>query len=163
MDDEAGLEAVQKVVDSLDDIYALQDPLVEPDVLRDILRDDRLHMLLQVGGEEQGTAAILYDDLVNPAGLTVFLLLYSLLTAKPFQLYDRISCTVMSPARLPPGDAVSRCRDAMEAIRNATGHKLQREKAYVLQLLSLPHMQVSGGGSKRYDCNLLMEVCLYTV
>lgn len=34
----------------------------------------------------------------------------------------------------------------MEAIRNATGHKLQREKAYVLQLLSLPHMQVSGGG-----------------
>lgn len=48
-DDEAGLEAVQKVVDSLDDIYALQDPLVEADVLRDILRDDRLHMLLQVG------------------------------------------------------------------------------------------------------------------
>lgn len=47
-DDEAGLEAVQKVVDSLDDIYALQDPLVEADVLRDILRDDRLHMLLQV-------------------------------------------------------------------------------------------------------------------
>ena len=47
-DDEAGLEAVQKIVDSLDDVYALQDPLVEPDVLRDILRDDRLHMLLQV-------------------------------------------------------------------------------------------------------------------
>lgn len=47
-DEEAGLEAVQKVVDSLDDIYALQDPLVEADVLRDILRDDRLHMLLQV-------------------------------------------------------------------------------------------------------------------
>lgn len=47
-DEEAGLEAVQKVVDSLDDIYALQDPLVEPDVLRDILRDDRLHMMLQV-------------------------------------------------------------------------------------------------------------------
>lgn len=102
-DDEAGLEAVQKIVDSLDDVYALQDPLVEPDVLRDILRDDRLHMLLQ--------------------------------------LYDRISCTVMSPARLPPGDAVSRCRDAIESIRNSTGHKLQREKAYVLQLLSLPHMQ----------------------
>lgn len=47
-DEEAGLEAVEKVVDSLDDIYALQDPLVETDVLRDILRDDRLHMLLQV-------------------------------------------------------------------------------------------------------------------
>lgn len=39
---------MQKVVDSLDDIYALQDPLVDLDVLRDILRDDRLHMLLQV-------------------------------------------------------------------------------------------------------------------
>lgn len=43
---------MQKVVDSLDDIYALQDPLVETDVLRDILRDDRLHMLLQVRGRE---------------------------------------------------------------------------------------------------------------
>lgn len=61
------------------------------------------------------------------------------------QLYDRISCTVMSPTRLPPGDSVSRCRDAMEALRIATGHKLQREKAYVLQLLSLPHMQVGVG------------------
>lgn len=49
-DEEAGLEAVQKVVDSLDDIYALQNPLVEQDVMRDILRDDRLHMLLQVRG-----------------------------------------------------------------------------------------------------------------
>lgn len=73
---------------------------------------------------------------------TVLCIYVSLPLSFNLQLYDRISCTVMSPARLPPGDAVSRCRDAMEAIRNATGHKLQREKAYVLQLLSLPHMQV---------------------
>lgn len=59
------------------------------------------------------------------------------------QLYDRISCTVMSPSRAPPGDAVSRCRDAVDAIHLATGHKLGREKAELLQLLSLPHIQVS--------------------
>lgn len=47
-DEEAGLEAVQKVLDSLDDIHAVQDPFVDPDVLRDILRDTRLHNLLQV-------------------------------------------------------------------------------------------------------------------
>lgn len=47
-DEEAGLEAVQKVVESLDDIYALQDPFVDNETLRDILHDDRLHLLLQV-------------------------------------------------------------------------------------------------------------------
>lgn len=68
-DDEAGLEAVQKVVDSLDDIYALQDPLVEQDVLRDILRDDRLHMLLQVRRRSPSLAdntLFFVDDRVNP-------------------------------------------------------------------------------------------------
>lgn len=68
-DDEAGLEAVQKVVDSLDDIYALQDPLVEADVLRDILRDDRLHMLLQVRRRYPESCLIVHlqeDDSINP-------------------------------------------------------------------------------------------------
>lgn len=58
------------------------------------------------------------------------------------QLYDRISCTVMSPSRAPPGDAVSRCRDTIEAILTAPGHKYGRERNELAQLLSLPHIQV---------------------
>lgn len=48
----------------------------------------------------------------------------------------------MSPSRAPPGDGVTRCRDAVEAISTAMGHKLIREKGEVLHLLSLPHIQV---------------------
>lgn len=47
-DEEAGLEAVQRVLDSLDDIHALQDAFVDQDVLIDMLRDVKLHALLQV-------------------------------------------------------------------------------------------------------------------
>lgn len=47
-DEEAGLEAVQRVLDSLDDIHALQDPYVDPDVLHSMLKDIKLHALLQV-------------------------------------------------------------------------------------------------------------------
>lgn len=47
-DEEAGLEAVQRVLDSLDDIHALQDSFVDQDVLLDMLRDVKLHALLQV-------------------------------------------------------------------------------------------------------------------
>lgn len=47
-DEEAGLEAVQRVLDSLDDIHALQDEYVDEDVLRDMLSDNRLSALLQV-------------------------------------------------------------------------------------------------------------------
>lgn len=47
-DEEAGLEAVQRVLDSLDDIHALQDEYVDDDVLRDMLTDNRLCALLQV-------------------------------------------------------------------------------------------------------------------
>ncbi|XP_037910081.1 peripheral plasma membrane protein CASK-like [Hermetia illucens] len=112
-DEEAGLEAVQRILDSLDDIYALQDAFVDPEVLRDMLRDVKLHALLQ--------------------------------------LYDRISCTVMSPSRAPPGDAVSRCRDAIDAISSSSGHKNIREKSELMQLLSLPHLQVSTL-EKLYNC-----------
>lgn len=47
-DEEAGIEAVQRILDCLDDIYALQDTHVDSDVLRDMLRDNRLHQLLHV-------------------------------------------------------------------------------------------------------------------
>lgn len=47
-DEEAGQEAVQRVLDSLDDIHALQDAHVDQDVLIEMLRDVRLHALLQV-------------------------------------------------------------------------------------------------------------------
>lgn len=47
-DEEAGLEAVQRVLDSLDDIHALQDEYVDEYVLRDMLSDNRLSALLQV-------------------------------------------------------------------------------------------------------------------
>lgn len=67
------------------------------------------------------------------------------------QLYDRISCTVMSPSRAPPGDAVSRCRDAIDAISSSSGHKNIREKSELMQLLSLPHLQVSTL-EKLYNC-----------
>lgn len=48
----------------------------------------------------------------------------------------------MSPARTPPGDGLSRSRDAVEAISTSTGHKNTRDKNEILQLLSLPHIQV---------------------
>lgn len=50
-DEEAGLEAVQTVLDSLDDIHALQDSYVDNDLLKDMLRDIRLHELLRVSSQ----------------------------------------------------------------------------------------------------------------
>ncbi|XP_037025999.1 peripheral plasma membrane protein CASK isoform X3 [Bradysia coprophila] len=102
-DEEAGLEAVQMVLDSLDDIHALQDAFVDQDVLIEMLRDVKLHALLQ--------------------------------------LYDRISCTVMSPSRTPPGDGILRCRDAIDIVSSAPGHKYIRDRNELLQLLTLPHIQ----------------------
>lgn len=49
-DEEAGLEAVQRILDSMDDIHALQDAFVDPDVMVDLLNDYKLHNLLQVSG-----------------------------------------------------------------------------------------------------------------
>ncbi|XP_055908335.1 peripheral plasma membrane protein CASK isoform X2 [Eupeodes corollae] len=117
-DEEAGLEAVQRVIDSLDDIYALQDTFVDPEVLREMLRDNKLHQLLQ--------------------------------------LYDRISCNVMSPSRAPPGDAVSRSRDAIDAISSSTSHKFAREKAELMQLLVSPHLQVNQSTDQH---NFQQHVC----
>ncbi|KRG01502.1 peripheral plasma membrane protein CASK isoform X1 [Drosophila mojavensis] len=47
-DEEAGIEAVQRILDCLDDIYSLQDAHVDADVLRDMLRDVRLQQFLQL-------------------------------------------------------------------------------------------------------------------
>lgn len=47
-DDEAGIEAVERILDSLDDIHALQDNFVDQDMLIEMLSDDKLHALLQV-------------------------------------------------------------------------------------------------------------------
>lgn len=47
-DEDAGIEAVQKITDTLDDIASLQDSQVDPDVLISLLRDTKLHMMLQV-------------------------------------------------------------------------------------------------------------------
>lgn len=47
-DEDAGIEAVQRIIDTLDDIAALQDTQIDPDVLISMLRDNRLHTLLQV-------------------------------------------------------------------------------------------------------------------
>lgn len=48
----------------------------------------------------------------------------------------------MSPSRAPPGDGIVRCRDAVDLVSSAMGHKYVREKGELLHLLSLPHIQV---------------------
>ncbi|XP_055638942.1 peripheral plasma membrane protein CASK isoform X12 [Toxorhynchites rutilus septentrionalis] len=102
-DEEAGLEAIQKILDSLDDIIALQDANCEPEVLASMLRDVKLHELLQ--------------------------------------LYDRISSSVINPSRAPPGDAISRCRDAIDTTSSAPGHKYTRERTELINLLGSSHIQ----------------------
>lgn len=47
-DEDAGIEAVQRILDALDDVAALQDAQIDPDVLISMLRDGRLHAILQV-------------------------------------------------------------------------------------------------------------------
>nr|XP_029715985.1 peripheral plasma membrane protein CASK isoform X2 [Aedes albopictus] len=110
-DEEAGLEAIQKVLDSLDDITALQDTNCDPEVLASMLRDVKLHELLQ--------------------------------------LYDRVSSSVINPGRAPTGDAISRCRDAIDAISSAPGHKYGREKGELINLLGSPHIQWRSGPPPR--------------
>lgn len=49
----------------------------------------------------------------------------------------------MSPSRTPPGDAINRCRDAVDSIQAATSHKYSRDRAELVHLLGSPHIQVS--------------------
>lgn len=51
----------------------------------------------------------------------------------------------MSPSRAPPGDAINRCRDAVDAIQSATSHKYSRDRTELVHLLGSPHIQVSDG------------------
>lgn len=62
-DEEAGLEAVQRVLDSLDDVHALQDPYADPDVLHAMLKDNKLHALLQVSSKQTHSPRVLVDKL----------------------------------------------------------------------------------------------------
>lgn len=73
---------------------------------------------------------------------TNYLLNFPHLSLPSSKLFDRISSTVVSPSRAPPGDGISRCRDTVEAVATAPGHKYNRERNELLQLLSLPHLQV---------------------
>ncbi|KAG8296024.1 hypothetical protein J6590_066652 [Homalodisca vitripennis] len=43
---------------------------------------------------------------------------YQMLLNNIFKLYDRISSKVVSPTRAPPSDAVLKCRDALDALRD---------------------------------------------
>lgn len=63
------------------------------------------------------------------------------LSSQFHKLFDRISSQVVS--RTPPGDAIARCRDAVDAIQSATSHKYSRDKAELVHLLGSPHIQVS--------------------
>lgn len=51
-DEDAGIEAVQRILDALDDVAALQDSQIDPDVLISMLRDSKLHAILQVGTKQ---------------------------------------------------------------------------------------------------------------
>lgn len=55
----------------------------------------------------------------------------------------------MSPLRAPSGDSIIRCRDVIDVIISTPGHKYNREKNELLQMLSQPHMQVRF--VKRYE------------
>lgn len=46
-------------------------------------------------------------------------------------------------SRAPSGDAINRCRDAVDAIQSATSHKFSRDRAELVHLLGSPHIQVS--------------------
>lgn len=59
------------------------------------------------------------------------------------QLYDKISCNVVSPSRAPPPDAINRCRDAIDAITSVSGHRYARDRIELVNILATPHMQVS--------------------
>lgn len=70
------------------------------------------------------------------------------------KLFDRISSQVAMPTRGPSGEAIGRCRDAVESIQAATSHKYSRDRAELVHLLGTPHIQVSDGCSKALKSSL---------
>lgn len=64
-----------------------------------------------------------------------------------FQLYDRISSKVVSPMRSPPSDAVERCRDAINYLRDLELNPIDPDVDYadiddLRALLLKPHFKV---------------------
>lgn len=68
-----------------------------------------------------------------------------------FQLYDRISSKVVSPTRAPPSDAVQKCRDTLDALRDLDQTtspsdlelELSGDLEELREILSRPHFRVS--------------------
>lgn len=79
-----------------------------------------------------------------------------------FQLYDRISSKVVSPVRAPPSDAVIRCRDLLDALRDYEQSlspgvlelEISGEIEELRELLTHPHFKVS-----QFSTTLLFTVC----
>ncbi|GLH02156.1 Peripheral plasma membrane protein CASK [Gryllus bimaculatus] len=72
------------------------------------------------------------------------------------RLYDRISSKVVSPTRAPPSDAVQKCREVAEVVRELeqAAAELDVEPADLEELrdiLARPHVRVSGSGSFTFE------------
>jgi hypothetical protein len=64
------------------------------------------------------------------------------------QLYDRISSKVVSPTRAPPSDAVQKCREVAEVLREFDQNSPELESDLVeleelRDILARPHVRVS--------------------
>jgi hypothetical protein len=64
------------------------------------------------------------------------------------QLYDRISSKVVSPTRAPPSDAVQKCREVAEALREFDQNSPELESDLgeleeLRDILARPHVRVS--------------------
>lgn len=64
------------------------------------------------------------------------------------QLYDRISSKVVSPTRAPPSDAVQKCREAAESLRELDQNSPELETDFgdlqeLRDILARPHVRVS--------------------
>jgi hypothetical protein len=64
------------------------------------------------------------------------------------QLYDRISSKVVSPTRAPPSDAVQKCREVAEVLRELDQNSPELESEIVeleelRDILARPHVRVS--------------------
>ena len=69
----------------------------------------------------------------------------------------------MSPSRAPPGDAINRCRDAVDSIQSATSHKYSRDRAELVHLLGSPHIQVSDDSTfLPQKCSFLSSHTMFT-
>jgi hypothetical protein len=67
------------------------------------------------------------------------------------QLYDRISSKVVSPTRAPPSDAVQKCREVAEVLRELDQNSPELESEIgeleeLRDILVRPHVRVSKSG-----------------